>query len=160
MTDEFEVERPNGKFARPDIVLFVNGFPLGVIKCKKSSIDVMEGVAQNIRNWGEDYIPCLFQYSQIMMAVNPDKALYGTCGTSARYFVSWHEEDREWQDSWCRKCSPDGRIREQDRALISLLHPERFLDIIRNYIIYDNNIKKIARYKQYFAVKRCMNRLL
>lgn len=160
VTDEFEVERPNGKFARPDIVVLVNGFPLVVIECKKSSVDVMEGVTQNIRNWGNDFIPQLFQYSQLVMAVNPDKVLYGTCGTSSKYFVSWHEDDKEWLDSWCRKCSPDGSIKEQDRALISLLHPERLLDIIRNFIIYDNGVKKIARYKQYFAVKKCMNRIL
>lgn len=56
VTDEFEVERANGKFARPDIVVLVNGIPLVVIECKKSRVDVMEGVNQNIRNWGEEYI--------------------------------------------------------------------------------------------------------
>lgn len=160
VTDEFEVERPNGKFTRPDIVVLINGIPLVVIECKKSSVDVMEGVTQNIRNWGNEYIPQLFQYSQLVMAVNPDKVLYGTCGTPAKYFVSWHEDDKIWQDEWCKKCSPDGTVKEQDRALISLLHPERILDIIRNFIIYDNNVKKICRYKQYFAVRKCMDRIL
>lgn len=160
VTDEFEVERPNGKFARPDIVVLVNGIPLVIIECKKSGVDVMEGVTQNIRNWSNDYIPHLFQYSQMVMAVNPDKVLYGTCGTPAKYFVSWHEDDKEWLNEWCKKCSPDGSVKEQDRALISLLHPTRLLDIIRNFIIYDNNAKKICRYKQYFAVKKCMSRIL
>ena len=160
VTDEFEVERPNGKFARPDIVVLINGIPLVVIECKRSSVDVMEGVSQNIRNWGEDYIPQLFRYTQLVLAMNPDKVLYGTCGTSSKQFVSWHEDDKEWLNDWCRKCSPDGQIKEQDRALVSLLHPERLLDLIRNFIIYDNNIKKICRYKQYFAVKKCMNRIL
>ena len=160
VTDEFEVERTNGKFARPDIVVLINGIPVVVIECKKSSVDVMEGVTQNIRNWGPDYIPQLFQYSQLVIAMNPDKVLYGTCGTPAKYFVSWHENDNNWHDEWCRKCSPDGEIREQDRALVSLLHPERLLDLIQNFIIYDNNVKKVARYKQYFAVKKCMNRIL
>lgn len=160
VTDEFEVERANGKFARPDIVVLVNGIPLVVIECKKSGVDVMEGVAQNIRNWQDDYIPQLFRYTQLVLAVNPDKVLYGTCGTPARHFVSWREDEREWQDTWCRKCSPDGQIKAQDRALVSLLHPARLLDLIRNFIIYDNSIKKIARYKQYFAVKKCMARIL
>ena len=119
VTDEFEVERPNGKFARPDIVVLVNGIPLVVIECKKSSVDVMEGVNQNIRNWGEDYIPHLFRYTQLVLAMNPDKVLYGTCGTPAKYFVSWHEDNKEWLNDWCRKCSPDGQIKEQDRALVA-----------------------------------------
>lgn len=160
VTDEFEVERTNGKFARPDIVVLINGIPVVVIECKKSSVDVMEGVTQNIRNWGSDYIPQLFQYSQLVLAMNPDKVLYGTCGTPAKYFVSWHEDDRDWLDEWCRKCSPDGEIKEQDRSLVSLLHPERLLDLIQNFIIYDNNVKKVARYKQYFAVKKCMDRIM
>ncbi len=163
VTDEFEVERPNGKFARPDIVVLVNGIPLIVIECKKSSVDVMEGVNQIIRNWGEEYIPHLFRYTQLVLAVNPDKVLYGTCGTPANCFVSWYENDektKEWQQAWCRKCSPDGQIKAQDRALVSLLHPDRLLDLIRNFIIYDNNVKKICRYKQYFAVKKCMDRIL
>lgn len=160
VTDEFEVERTNGKFARPDIVVLINGIPVVVIECKKSSVDVMEGVTQNIRNWGSDYIPQLFQYSQLVIAMNPDKVLYGTCGTPAKYFVSWHEANNEWHNEWCRKCSPDGEVREQDRALVSLLHPERLLDLIQNFIIYDNNVKKVARYKQYFAVKKCMDRIM
>lgn len=162
VTDEFEVERANRKFARPDIVVLINGVPVVVIECKKSSVDVMEGVTQNIRNWGNDYIPQLFQYTQIVLAMNPDKVLYGTCGTPAEHFVSWHEDkdNKDWLNDWCRKCSPDGEIKEQDRALVSLLHPNRLLDIIQNFIIYDNHVKKIARYKQYFAVKKCMDRIL
>lgn len=160
VTDEFEVERPNGKFARPDIVVLVNGIPLVIIECKKSGVDVMEGVNQNIRNWGEEYIPHLFRYSQLVLAVNPDKVLYGTCGTTAKHFVSWHEDSKGWLDDWCRKCSPDGQIKEQDRAFISLLHPNRLLDIIHNFIVYDNNVKKVCRYKQYFAVNKCMDRIL
>ena len=60
VTDEFEVERPNGKYARPDIVVLINGMPLVIIECKKSGVDVMEGVTLNIRNWGNDNIPHLF----------------------------------------------------------------------------------------------------
>ena len=92
--------------------------------------------------------------------LRPACAAISTCGTPAKYFVSWHEDNKDWLNDWCRKCSPDGQIREQDRALVSLLHPERLLDLIRNFIIYDNNVKKICRYKQYFAVKKCMDRIL
>ena len=43
--EEFSVERENAKdHARPDIVLFVNGIPLAVIECKKSSISIISNV--------------------------------------------------------------------------------------------------------------------
>lgn len=34
VTDEFEVQRPDGKYARPDIVILINGIPLVIIECK------------------------------------------------------------------------------------------------------------------------------
>lgn len=43
---------------------------------------------------------------------------------------------------------------EQDRYLFSLCRPERLLDLIHNFTLYDGGIKKIARYQQYFTVKR------
>jgi len=159
VTDEFEVERTNGKYVRPDIVVLINGIPLVVIECKRSGIDVWQGVKQHIRNWGNDYIPHLFKFSQIVIAANPYKVMYGTTGTPGNQFVSWHEEGKDWLKTLCRKCSPDGEIVEQDRSLVSLLEPNRLLELIRHFIIYDNNIKKIARYKQFFAVKKCLKRI-
>lgn len=48
---------------------------------------------------------------------------------------------------------------EQDRYLYSLCRPERILDLIYNFTLYDNGIKKIARYQQYFAIKQVMERI-
>ena len=48
---------------------------------------------------------------------------------------------------------------EQDVFLFSIAQPKRLLDLTANFILYDNNIKKIARYQQYFAVKLAIDRL-
>ena len=159
VTDEFSVERANGSYARPDIILLCNGIPLVVIENKKSSVDVKEGVLQNVRNMMPDYIPQLFKYAQLVLAVNPNKVVYGTSGTTAYYFVEWREQDIEWQESICRKCLPDKQIIEQDRVTASLLDHKRLLEIIQSFILYDNNIKKVARHQQYFAVKHAMARI-
>lgn len=159
VTEEFSVERPNGQYARPDVVIMVNGIPLAVIECKKSSIDVKEGVLQNVRNMGPDYIPHLFKFAQLVIAMNPNKVVYGTCGTSADYFVEWREDDIEWQEKICKHCSPDGNIIEQDRAVTSLLEKKRFLTLIHDYILYDSNIKKICRHQQFFAVENAIKRI-
>ncbi len=47
----------------------------------------------------------------------------------------------------------------QDEYLFSLCSPKRLLDLTFNYTLFDNGIKKIARYQQYFAVKSVMNRI-
>lgn len=159
VTEEFSVQRANGSFARPDVVLMVNGIPFVVIECKKSSVDVDEGVKQNVRNMMPDYIPQLFKFSQIVMAMNPQKVVYGTGGTTADYFVEWREDDVKWQNEICQKCSPDGKILEQDKITASMLDKKRLLDLVQNFILFDNNIKKIARHQQYFAINKSIDRI-
>ncbi|MCB9324009.1 MAG: type I restriction endonuclease subunit R [Lewinellaceae bacterium] len=50
-------------------------------------------------------------------------------------------------------------ITKQDELLYSLCRPDRLLDIIRNFTLYDDGIKKVARYQQYFAVKETIKRV-
>lgn len=158
VTDEFSVERPDGKYARPDIVLLINGIPLVVIECKKSSVDVERGIAQNIRNWQPDYIPHLFKYAQIVMAMNLNTVKYGTCGTLSEHFNTWRERDYKWQQEKCNNVS-NGQVIEQTRTIVSMLSRERLLELIRYFTLYDNNVKKIARYQQFFGIQAAMKRI-
>lgn len=48
---------------------------------------------------------------------------------------------------------------EQDIYLYGLCRPERLMDIIFNYILFDNGEKKVARYQQFFAIKKSMQRI-
>lgn len=50
-------------------------------------------------------------------------------------------------------------VTEQDKYLYSICRPERLLDLIFNFIVYDAGIKKIARYQQYFAIKESIERV-
>lgn len=159
VTDEFSVERTNGKFARPDIVILVNGIPLVVIECKKSSVDVEDGVKQNVRNWQPDYIPQLFKFTQIALAMNPETVKYGTAGTTQEFYCRWHEEDVQWQEDAAKRYVDDGHITEQDKVIVSMLSKQRLLNLIRFFILYDSGVKKIARYQQFFGVENTMKRI-
>lgn len=48
---------------------------------------------------------------------------------------------------------------QQDEYLYGLCRPERLMDFTFNFILFDNGEKKIARYQQYFAIKKAMNRI-
>lgn len=52
----------------------------------------------------------------------------------------------------------DRLVTQQDLGVYGLLQPERILDISKNFILYDAGIKKVARYQQYFAIKKILNR--
>jgi type I restriction enzyme, R subunit len=49
---------------------------------------------------------------------------------------------------------------KQDEYLYSLCRPERLMDIIFNFILFDNGEKKVARYQQYFVIKKSIKRIL
>jgi type I restriction enzyme R subunit len=48
---------------------------------------------------------------------------------------------------------------EQDRAIYCLLRPDRLIELARQFIVFDAGQKKIARYQQYFAVKKTLERI-
>lgn len=48
----------------------------------------------------------------------------------------------------------------QDEYLYGLCRPERLLDLIFSFVLFDNGVKKIARYQQYFAVKKSLQRII
>ncbi|MBP7152659.1 MAG: type I restriction endonuclease subunit R [Paludibacteraceae bacterium] len=47
----------------------------------------------------------------------------------------------------------------QDEYLFGLCRPERLMEFVFSFILFDNGEKKIARYQQYFAIKKSMQRL-
>ena len=182
VTAEFPVLRRHSvETARPDIVLFVNGIPLVVIECKAPDEKVEQAVSQSIRNQGADYIPQLFIYAQLVMGVNKTTALYATAGSDKEYWSAWQErEDREdavdasintpltdkqkdrlfsGEFALARGFfdaieSETGRlVTEQDKSIYSLCHPQRLLDLSYRFVVFDNGIKKIARYQQYSVVR-------
>ena len=51
------------------------------------------------------------------------------------------------------------QVTEQDKYLYRLCRPERLLEITYNFVLFDNGEKKVARYQQYFAIKKAMKRL-
>jgi type I restriction enzyme R subunit len=197
VTDEFVVEkRRSEETRRPDVVVFVNGIPLVVIECKRPDLvktdgekGVNEAITQHIRNQKDDEIPHLFTYSQLLLAVSKNDALYGTTATSKKYWGLWREETdleadvtllintplpdlakrklyahREYAAAVMRYFEDLEKAGErlptvQDRMLYSLLRPARLLELIYQFIVYDAGIKKIARYQQYFAVKETLARV-
>ena len=48
---------------------------------------------------------------------------------------------------------------EQDHYLVGLCRPERLMDIVFNFVLFDNGEKKVARYQQFFAIKKSMKRI-
>ncbi|TVZ41155.1 type I restriction enzyme R subunit [Alteromonadaceae bacterium 2753L.S.0a.02] len=194
-TEELTVTRTGGVEARrPDIVCFVNGIPLVVLEAKrpdsnaKKGPTIEEGISQSLRNQRHDEIPLLFAYSQLLLSINGNEGRYGTCGTPAKFWATWREEDiadaemfaiknkklsdiqinglfdhrtAEYRDWYLNLIGGgDLAVTGQDQLLISLLSPSRLLEMIRFFTLFDKKVGKVvARYQQVFGIKRLIERI-
>jgi type I restriction enzyme R subunit len=157
VTEEFSVESQDKQHnARPDIVLFINGIPFAVIECKAPHVSVDQAVEQMIRNQQADYIPQLFKYAQIVLATNKNVIKYATAGTPKKFWSVWKEQDDHFMQEKLTCFVTDRTPTEQDRTIISLFCKERVMELMRYFILYDANVKKICRYQQYFAIQEIM----
>jgi type I restriction enzyme R subunit len=188
VTDQEYAEKKEN-VRRPDLTLFVNGIPLVVIECKRPDLKdaVAEGISQHLRNQRPNEIPALFQYAQLLLSVAVNDAKYATVGTAKKYWAVWKEpswtEAGEQQLESLVNAEPDPKewakvlahrtaaIREhfadygehrttiQDRTLYGLCRPERLLELVYRYMVFDAGVKKIARYQQYFCVRKVLQRI-
>ena len=81
MTEEYEVLRTSSKKTyRPDIVLFINGIPIVIIECKRPDTKkpMEQAISQHLRNQHDDGIRSLYIYSQLLMSIATNTAMYGT----------------------------------------------------------------------------------
>ncbi|MET0103260.1 MAG: HsdR family type I site-specific deoxyribonuclease [Sedimenticola sp.] len=149
---------------------------------------VEEGVSQNIRNQGVAEIPHLFAYSHLLMAMDGTGGRYATTRTPSKYWAKWRDED--YDEDYYRAIkntsltdekkatlfghreaaartyfdaieSQGERIpTDQDRLLISLASPERLLEIIHFFVVFDKKDGKIiARYQQYFGIRKLIRQI-
>ena len=166
ITEEFVVEGPKD-IRRPDIVLFVNGIPFVVIENKRrdKNLSIDEGVSQHIRNQTKsEGIPRLFHYAQLLLSIQPNEVKYAVTGTGVKLWSVWKEKVDAEIEKIIRKKINDMEAEDrlstaQDCALYSLCRPERLMELVYKYIVYDGPDKKIARYQQYFAVQDTLKRV-
>ena len=158
VTEEYAVESQDKQHnARPDIVLFINGIPFAVIECKAPHILMEQAIEQNIRNQQNEYIPQLFKFAQIIMATNKNSVKYATTATPKKFWSVWKEQDNAFLNEAIQRFITDRMTTEQDKNIISLFAPNRAMEIIHFFVLYDANVKKICRYQQYFAIREIIS---
>lgn len=142
----------------PDVVVFVNGLPLVVIECKSPFITspIGQGVKQLERYQSE--AERLFYYNQILISTYGQQAKYGTIGAKLRHYG-------EWKDTYPLSLSDLGsEVNPQDILVAGMLTKRNLLDLVQNFIVYEpeggRTIKKLARYQQYRAVNKAVNRIV
>jgi type I restriction enzyme R subunit len=172
---QFRVDEPSGqakKFVAPDVVLFVNGIPLVVIECKSPFITdpMAEGVNQlrryaNQRGLGApEGNEQLFWTNQFVVSTYGDKARVGTFTSEPEHYLEWKDAAPLSRDQLAAQLNkPAAELTGQELLVAGMLTPASLLDIVRHFTLFTEvngrRIKLVARYQQYRAVGRALQRL-
>lgn len=137
---------------RPDVIVFLNGLPVGVFELKSPSreeTDASEAYLQ-LRNYMYD-IPSLFIYNAILVMSDQLTSKAGTITSGEDRFMEWKTTDGDYENT---------QYAQFDTFFEGIFQKERFLDILKNFICFSDDgtkeIKILAGYHQYFAVKKAI----
>lgn len=143
------------KNKRPDILVFINGIPMVLFELKNmvnDSATVEQAYAQ-VKNYQLD-IPKLFNYNAFNVISDGIDTRIGTITSDFTRYMPWKSENGE---------KPKENGSDFFTVMLNGMFPkERLLDIIRNFIVFQDiqgkTVKIIAGYHQYFAVRKAVER--
>ena len=146
------------KTRRPDVVLFVNGLPLGVIELKNPADEdaTIWTAWQQLQTYKAD-LPTLFSMNEMLVVSDGTLARIGTLTAGKEWFKPWRTITGE-------KLEGEG-ITELEVMLMGVFEPEQFLALVRDFIVFDDDgsgalVKKMAGYHQFHAVQFAVDETL
>ena len=150
--------KENQSTRRADIVLFLNGLPLGIIELKNpadENADVWD--AWNQLQTYKAELPTLFSMNEVLMVSDGLHARVGTLTAGKEWFKPWKTmEDQE---------PGAANLPELQVLLEGVCDQSNFLTLLRDFIVFDDDgsgklVKKIAGYHQFHAVQAAVEETL
>ena len=136
---------------RPDIVVFVNGLPLGLIELKipEDTDKWFAAAYKQIQTYKQE-IPSLMHYNEVTVISDGLEARIGSLTANQEWFKVWRTIEGEFD-------APATAL-ELETLVRGVFERRRFLDLIRNFIAFEDDPdtgavhKLIAGYHQFHAV--------
>ena len=143
------VENKNNR--RPDIALFVNGLPLGVIELKNPADEdaTIWTAWQQLQTYKAE-LPTLFAMNATLIISDGVEARIGTLTAGREWFKPWRTISGE------TLATP--HLPQLQVMLEGACEPSRFLALVRDFIVFEDDgsgslVKKMAGYHQFHAVE-------
>ncbi len=141
----------NRNTRRPDIVLFINGLPLGVIELKNPADEdaTIWTAWQQLQTYRAE-LPALFSMNEALMVSDGLNARIGALGAGREWFKPWRTITGE--------TLAEPGMTELQVMLEGVCQPERFLSLLRDFTVFEDDgsgklVKKMAGYHQFHAVR-------
>src|SRR6266481_480186 len=138
---------------RPDILVFINGLPLGIIELKNIGDEnaTIKGAFNQLQTYKKD-ISSLFPYNEVMVVSDGIHAKAGSLTADWERFAPWRTVDG-------KDIAPKNAL-ELPTLIKGMFEKNRFLDLIRNFIVFEDDggqlYKKMAGYHQFHAVNKAV----
>ena len=143
---------------RPDVVLFVNGLPLGIIELKNPADEdaTIWTAYQQLQTYKSE-LPTLFSMNEALVVSDGNEARIGTLTSGREWFKPWRTITGE--------TLADPHMTELQVMLEGVFHPRRFLALVRDFIVFEDDgsgalVKKMAGYHQFHAVRVAVDETL
>jgi len=143
----------NGKNRRPDVVVFLNGLPVGVIEVKKPGAEnATLGAAFNQLQTYKAQIPSLFRPNAVLVTTDGMQARVGSLTADLERFMPWRTTDGA-------DVAPKGAP-EMSVLIEGVFDRGRLLSLMRDFTVFGDSpggiAKIIAGYHQFHAVKQAV----
>ena len=141
---------------RPDVVLFVNGLPLGLIELKNAADEnaTIEGAFRQVQAYRQ-LIPSVFRTNAMLVLSDGLTARIGSLTADYERFMPWRTVDGE--------LAPKGHV-ELETLLNGVCRKDFFLDLVRRFTVFQSDgsqtRKIIAGYHQFHATRRAVAQTL
>jgi type I restriction enzyme, R subunit len=146
------IENKNNR--RPDVVIFLNGLPLAVFELKNLADEnaSIKDAFKQFQTYKQE-IPSLFHYNELLIISDGIQARTGTITSGWERFMPWRTIAGD-------KVAPKGSL-EQEVLIRGIFEKRRFLDLIRNFVVFEDSgkslTKKVAGYHQFHAVNKAVD---
>jgi type I restriction enzyme R subunit len=139
---------------RPDIVVFVNGMPLGVVELKVPGEEraTLRGAYDQLRSYAAE-IPALLAYNAVLVISTGTQARMGPLLGRFEHYAPWKTIDGK---SLASPGTP-----EMEVLIRGVFEHSRFLDLVRNFVSFSDErggvVKRLAKYHQFHAVNKAVD---
>ena len=154
---QFTVEE-GGRRRRPDLVVFLNGLPVGILELKSpADPDATVWSAWNQIQTYREELPTLFSFNEVVAVSDGMEARLGAFSSPREWFKPWRTIGGE-------ELAPVFLTGLQ--VLVEgVFQKRRFLDLLRGFVVFEDDgygapEKKIAGYHQFHAVKKAVKETL
>ncbi|MFU2207192.1 type I restriction endonuclease subunit R [Solidesulfovibrio sp. C21] len=140
---------------RPDMVVFVNGLPLGVIELKNPGTEdaTLESAFNQLQTY-KSQLPSLFRANSVLVTSDGLEARIGSLTANQERFMPWRTTDGQ---DVAQKGLPELSV-----LIEGVFEKGRFLDLLRDFTVFGDTgsgiAKIIAGYHQYHAVRHAVTK--